>query len=74
MSLSMEQHGAQTAFDKPLIQEYRDALKNLAYAAFGLGVLAFLMGLGSGLKGFKPGFIGAGVGVVSVAWQFAWAV
>lgn len=67
--------GPSTAFDIPLRESYRDALKLMAYAAFGCGILAALTGAASGIKGkFKPAWVGVALGLVGVVWQFTWAV
>jgi hypothetical protein len=75
MEAEIAEHGARTAFDLPLLEEYRDTLKMLAYAAFGLGILALVLGGLGGVKGgFKPSFAGAAMGAIGLIWQFLWAV
>ncbi len=74
LSETIEKQGAQTKFDLPLLEEYRDTLKMLAYAAFGLGALGVILGGIAGAKGFKPAFAGALLSLGGLIWQFLWAV
>ncbi len=46
----------------------------LAAVALGAGVLGTILGGVAGVKGWKPGFVAAGLALAAAAWQFAWAV
>ena len=52
----------------------RDTLRLLAYAAFGTGVLAALLGILGGLKRVPIAWLGVPLGVAGAMWQFSWAV
>ncbi len=58
-----------------LVEDYRNTLRLEAYSAFGLGVLATILGGVAGLKGKKPlAWGGALLGIAGLIWQFVWAV
>ncbi len=72
MSLTAQTDGDRIL--RALVDSYHGTLRSLAYTALGAGVLGTILGGVAGVKGWKPGFVAAGLALAAAAWQFAWAV